>query len=462
MSRLSAILAQAAFCSPLLRLVTPQQAVRTRWSALPGVRVGFGLRPQATYPSGRIKTAVGAVTAPSTGSSHCPLWLDVDQLNPIRPWSDVEAAGLTEVEQDRPGIVQQGEDPERAIGGDQVEIGHAASEQRVSLAEVVVDVQTEHHRREASARLVRHEELGNGVAQGLRAFVRAAEGDVRHRGAQHAGAGRVTLGVVGIEEAFRRCPVDHLGELPAQVHRVLHAGLEALCTVWRMHVRGVAGEQDPSVAVGRGLPGHIVEPGDPGGTVDPVVGPVDGDQRLADITQGGFACGSDVLFGHHDPNRPAVCVDHLAVADLVLRPAEGMHAAGVVADAQFRLLGQLDLGDQGAGRRIPAGELDSGCLADRSVLRRTRRDIPPAATGPRTARRRRRFRPVRNPSPRVRDRSSPAARRPSRPVCARCGSARARASRGAGWGIADVQRAPANCPTRTTCPSEMKRSAIPR
>ena len=79
----------------------------------------------------------------------------VDQLNPIRPRSDVEAAGLTEVEQHRPGIVQQGEDPQRAVGGDQVEIGHAASEQRVSLAEVVMNVQTEHHRGESSARLVR-------------------------------------------------------------------------------------------------------------------------------------------------------------------------------------------------------------------------------------------------------------------------------------------------------------------
>ena len=39
----------------------------------------------------------------------------VDRLNPIRPGSDVEAAGLTEVEQHRPGIVQQGEDPQRAV-----------------------------------------------------------------------------------------------------------------------------------------------------------------------------------------------------------------------------------------------------------------------------------------------------------------------------------------------------------
>ena len=32
----------------------------------------------------------------------------VDQLNPIRPWGDVEAAGLIEVEYHRAGIVQQG------------------------------------------------------------------------------------------------------------------------------------------------------------------------------------------------------------------------------------------------------------------------------------------------------------------------------------------------------------------
>ena len=52
--------------------------------------------------------------------------LGVDQLNAICPWGDVEAAGLTEptkVEEHRPGIVQQGEDPQRAVGGDQVEIG---------------------------------------------------------------------------------------------------------------------------------------------------------------------------------------------------------------------------------------------------------------------------------------------------------------------------------------------------
>ncbi len=42
------------------------------------------------------------------------------------------------------------------------------------------------------------------VAQGLGAVVCAAKRDLRHRVAQHAGGDRVALGVVGIEEAFRR------------------------------------------------------------------------------------------------------------------------------------------------------------------------------------------------------------------------------------------------------------------
>ena len=320
---------------------------------------------QATYPSGLISTAAGAATWPRAGSSHSPAYV-ASILNPICPWSDVEAAGLTEVEEHRPGLVQQGEDPHRAVGGDQVEIGHAASEQRVSLAQVVVDVQAGHHRGESFPRLVHAQQLGHGVAQHLDAIVGAHERDLRHRGAQHAGGDRVALGVVGIQEAFRRCLVDHLGQLPAQIHRILHTGVEALAADRGMHVRRVAGQQDPSLAVGRGLPGHVGEPGDPGGTVDPVVGSVDGDEALAEIAQGGLAR-ADLRLGQHDPDRPPWLVDHLAVLDLVLDLAQGMHARGSAADAQFRLLGHLDLGEQGARRRIPAGELDAGRLADQAA-----------------------------------------------------------------------------------------------
>src|SRR5262249_50458087 len=63
----------------------------------------------------------------------------VDQLDPVRPWSDVEAAGFIEVEQHGPSVVQEGEDPHRPSGGHQIEIGHSTPEQRVSIAKVVVD-----------------------------------------------------------------------------------------------------------------------------------------------------------------------------------------------------------------------------------------------------------------------------------------------------------------------------------
>src|SRR3954453_3215319 len=55
----------------------------------------------------------------------------VDLLYAIRPCRDVERAGLAHIEQYRPCIVQQGEDSLRAPRGNQVEIGHAAPEQRV-------------------------------------------------------------------------------------------------------------------------------------------------------------------------------------------------------------------------------------------------------------------------------------------------------------------------------------------
>src|SRR5258708_29858675 len=89
----------------------------------------------------------------------------VDQLDPIGPWRDVEATGFTEVEQHRPGSVQEGEDAQLTARGNQVEIRHAAAEQRVSLTEVVMDVKAGHHRRDPLPRLVQAQQLGHRVAQ---------------------------------------------------------------------------------------------------------------------------------------------------------------------------------------------------------------------------------------------------------------------------------------------------------
>ena len=90
--------------------------------------------------------------------------------------------------------------------------------------------------------------------------------------------------------------------------------------------------------------------------MDPVIGPVDGDERLADIAQGGFAVESQLRFGQHDAGRPAI-----------LHLADRMDAERVLVKPPLRLLGHLDLGDQPARRRIPPGELDAGCLANQAA-----------------------------------------------------------------------------------------------
>jgi hypothetical protein len=93
--------------------------------------------------------------------------------------------------------------------------------------------------------------------------------------------------------------------------------------------------------------------------VDPVVGPAHGDERLVELPKGGLRRGSDARLGHHDADRTVICVDDLAVADLVLDPTEGVDTDVVGVDAELRLLGHLDLGDQVARRRFPPGELDA-------------------------------------------------------------------------------------------------------
>jgi hypothetical protein len=177
--------------------------------------------------------------------------------------------------------VQQLEDSERAAGGDQVQIGHAASEQRMSLAEVVVNVQPGPDPDEPPARLVHGRQLRHQIDQGLDALVLALERPQSHRVLEDAGHDRMALILVGVQEAFRGGPVDHLRELPSQIHRVLHADAEALSTRRVVHVRRVARQQHSSVAVGRGLPSRVGEPGDPGGVVDPEVRAVHGDERVA-------------------------------------------------------------------------------------------------------------------------------------------------------------------------------------
>ena len=114
---------------------------------------------------------------------------------------------------------------------------------------------------------------------------------------------RVALGLIGVQQGLRRGSVDHLGQLPPQVHRILHADVQALPAHRGVHVRGVAGKQHAPFAIGHGLTGHVGEAGDERGLCDAVVCPVDGDERLAEILQGGLAAGPQRGFGQDDATR---------------------------------------------------------------------------------------------------------------------------------------------------------------
>src|SRR5882762_2642460 len=99
------------------------------------------------------------------------------------------------------------------------------------------------------------------------------------------------------------------------------SAVEALSARGVMNVRGVSGQQHPSLAVERRLPSHIGESGDRSRTVDPVVGAVYGDERFAEIAQGGFVSSAEALFRYQNPDRA-----------LISQPAQRMDAEGVAAN----------------------------------------------------------------------------------------------------------------------------------
>ena len=192
-----------------------------------------------------------------------------------------------------------------------------------------------------------------------------------------------------------------------------------------MHVGGVAGQQHPSLAVGRRLPGHVGEPGDPGRAVHPVVRPVGGDERLAEILQGGLAGVFDLPFS--SSTTPYGPPPSSRLTGPMPPPSGRMPISGsssISTSAIIQLVG-----------RIPPGEVDAGRLADQAassvaadeILRSERRvagqlDIDAGVV----------LREAHHLA--VDEGSEPRAHRPSRPGCARSGSARARARSCGGWG----------------------------
>ena len=243
-----------------------------------------------------------------------------------------------------------------AVGGVHVEVGHAPPEQRVSLAEVVVDVETAEHRGDVPPRLVHAQQFGHRVAERLVTVVGAAERDLRHRVVQHPGTDRMPFGVVGVQQALGGCPVDDLGQLPSR--------FTASCTPVPMPwppcggctwAASPASSTRPTryeaacraMSVNREIQLALRSPKSV---------PYTPTSASRSSLHAGVAGVVDVSFREHDPNR------------LPLRPpTDGMLADAVATEAELRLLVHLDLGDHPAGRGIEPGEVDAGRLADQAA-----------------------------------------------------------------------------------------------
>jgi hypothetical protein len=107
-----------------------------------------------------------------------------------------------------------------------------------------------HGLRHERAVRVGDEELRLAQQLGGRAVLRVGlRPRVAHGPADGLFADRVTLCVVALEQPFRRFSASGEGELPGEVVRILDPGVHALGPGRRMDVRGVAGDEDPSLPV---------------------------------------------------------------------------------------------------------------------------------------------------------------------------------------------------------------------
>ena len=111
-----------------------------------GKGVGKSLLGPVSYPS---DVSIGPDQDGSRSCNCADHWefpqapvFSVDQLNAIRPRSDVQAARLAQVEQYGRGIVQQRKDSDWPFGSNQIEVRHVASAQLMPLAEVIMKAES--------------------------------------------------------------------------------------------------------------------------------------------------------------------------------------------------------------------------------------------------------------------------------------------------------------------------------
>src|SRR5262245_43312477 len=111
---------------------------RCRWSEPGGERVSETRIGSLAHPGhisiGPDQHGCGRRNCAKDGKLPGTIVSHVDRADPVRPWRDVQGPGLAEIDEHRPGIVQQRECAQRTIWGNQIEIWHPPSAQRMSLA----------------------------------------------------------------------------------------------------------------------------------------------------------------------------------------------------------------------------------------------------------------------------------------------------------------------------------------
>jgi hypothetical protein len=145
------------------------------------------------------------------------------------------------------------------------------------------------------------DEQGGVADRGLRSRGGTDIGQSRGH-ADHLGSDRVPFVVVGVEQLRVRPTLDDEGELPGEVRRVLHAGVHPLCPGRAVDVGGVAGEEDPAVAVAGNLRVVHLEVGQPARVAHLHVAAHAGVGKGLDLLQGGVArIGTGRVDEEHDP-----------------------------------------------------------------------------------------------------------------------------------------------------------------
>jgi hypothetical protein len=165
--------------------------------------------------------------------------------------------------------------------------------------------------------------------------------------------------MVGVQQAGRRPALHGGGEFPAEVGRVLDAGVHALPAGRGMDMGGVTGQQHPAVPVAGHLPFLAVEPGHPPRVVHAEISAEDPAGHIAHLVQvdRGFFGPLVTPLPGDDPVK-AVAERH-DEGEGVAAAFHGQHVRGRLGEPH---LGQHHRPHHGlSGKRHPQG------LADRAV-----------------------------------------------------------------------------------------------